>query len=284
MDRQLPLFTFDAEELKKVSDTENEPQEGESDFSKYIVYVDESGDHSLNSIDEKYPVFVLSLCIFHKRHYSEVVVPALEKFKFNYFGHDQVVLHENEIRKRIGVFNIFKNKEHQGMFINDLADIIEFSNFIIISATIDKLKLKAGLSTNAYDIALKICIDRLYEFFIEKGQESKKTFIVFESRGTKEDSELELEFRRICDGRNKHGLILPFDIIFSDKKVMSSGLQLADLVARPIGLHTLRPDQPNRAFGILKNKFFCRGGRNKLGVDYKGVGLNIYPQKSEKPR
>ena len=106
-----------------------------------------------------------------------------------------------------------------------------------------------------------------------------------ECRGNKEDDELELEFRRICDGNNRLNKTLPFEIIFSDKKVMSSGLQLADLVARPIGLNTLKPQQPNKAFEILKEKFFCDGGRTNLGQDYKGVGMKIYPPpKSEKPR
>ena len=40
-------------------------------FSDYVVYVDESGDHSLERIDPDYPVFVLALCVFHKRHYAE---------------------------------------------------------------------------------------------------------------------------------------------------------------------------------------------------------------------
>lgn len=35
-------------------------------FSDYIVYVDESGDHSLDSINSEYPLFVLSFCIFRK--------------------------------------------------------------------------------------------------------------------------------------------------------------------------------------------------------------------------
>ena len=29
-------------------------------FSKYVVYVDESGDHGLKNIDPNYPVFVLA--------------------------------------------------------------------------------------------------------------------------------------------------------------------------------------------------------------------------------
>ena len=35
-------------------------------FSNYIVFVDESGDHSLTSIDPQFPVFSLSFCIVRK--------------------------------------------------------------------------------------------------------------------------------------------------------------------------------------------------------------------------
>jgi len=66
---------------------------------------------------------------------------------------------------------------------------------------------------------------------------------------------------------------------------MSTGLQLADLVARPIGLKTLGPTQENRAFDVLKRKFYCDGGRDKAGQGYEGVGMKIYPTpESEKPR
>lgn len=281
---QLPLFDFDETNLEIV--TRHKPETlSETDFSKYIVYVDESGDHSLQSIDDNYPIFVLAFCVFHKRHYSEVIVSALEKFKFNHFGHDQVVLHENEIRRRKGAFNIFQNREHHQHFTNQLTEIIEFSKFILISATIDKRELKQNVEDNAYHIALGLCMESLHEFLTEKEQQGKKTHIVVECRGDKEDRDLELEFRRICDGNNRFNKSLPFEIIFSDKKVMSSGLQLADLVARPIGLHTLRPEQPNRAFDVLKEKFYCNGGRDKLGKDFEGVGMKVYPTpKSEKPR
>lgn len=281
---QLPLFQFDKEILTSV-----EPQQqtdSESSFNRYIIYVDESGDHSLQSIDENYPVFVLAFCIFDKRHYSEMIVPALEKFKFNHFGHDQVVLHENEIRRRKPPFNFFKHKAHYHSFLGGLTDIIKTSNFILISATIDKRELRRQeASENAYHIALGLCMEALHEFLQEKGEATKKTHIIVECRGNKEDKELELEFRRICDGNNRMGISLPFDILFADKKVMSSGLQLADLVARPIGLKTLRPGQENRAFDVLKKKFYCDGGRKSAGEGFEGVGMTIFPApKSEKPR
>jgi hypothetical protein len=62
-------------------------------------------------------------------------------------------------------------------------------------------------------------------------------------------------------------------------------LQLADLVARPVGLSVLRPNQENRAFDVLKRKFFCSGGRDKVGEGFENWGLKIYPvPESERPR
>lgn len=283
---QLPLFEFDDENLEKIRGRRSTTDTQESEFSKYIVYVDESGDHSLTSIDKTYPIFVLAFCVFHKRHYSEVIVPALQKFKFNHFGHDQVVLHENEIRRRKGLFNRFRNADHQQAFLNELTQIIEFSNFVLISATIDKRELgKQSTDDNAYHIALGLCMETLHQFLSEKNEHTRKTHVVVECRGNQEDKELELEFRRICDGNNRLNQILPFEILFADKKVMSSGLQLADLVARPIGLITLRPNQPNRTFETLKYKFYCEGGRDCTGKGYEGFGMQIFPAvKSEKPR
>lgn len=201
------------------------PSHDERRFGKYIVFVDESGDHSLTSVDEKYPVFVLAFCVFHKRHYSEVIVPALEKFKFNHFGHDQIVLHENEIRKEKGVFNIFTSKQARVTFLAELTSIIADSNFILISCTIDKRRIvRPDEDANPYHIALGFCMETLHAFLEEKGEHKNETHVVVESRGNKEDKELELEFRRVCDGANQLGMKLPFTILFSDKKAMSSGL------------------------------------------------------------
>lgn len=293
-DQQLPLFDLEVvpPSVQAMPDAGSSlhPTSAvmpESPYSKYIVYVDESGDHGMQTIDEQYPLFVLAFCVFHKRHYSEQVVSALEKFKFNHFGHDQVVLHENDIRKEKGAFNSFRSREQKTRFLDDLTDIIERSNFILISCVIDKrsLRKRADADSNLYHVALGFCLEILHNFLQEKQQHEKKTHVVVECRGRKEDNELELEFRRFCDGNNRLAMPLPFDILFADKKAMSSGLQLADLVARPIGLSVLRPEQENRAFDVLKRKFYCDGGREQVGKGYEDFGLKIYPSpESEKPR
>jgi hypothetical protein len=257
-------------------------------FSDYVVYVDESGDHSLVSIDAGYPVFVLALCIFHKRHYAEKIIPAVEKLKFNYFGHDSVVLHENEIRKQKGQFAFLSHRPTRGAFMAQLSSIMEASNFILIACVVDKARLSRsdGAGSHPYHIALDLCLRALREFLVEKNQENLRTHVLVECRGKKEDAELELEFRRICDGDNAGGRQLPFDIVFADKKTNLAGLQRADLVARPVGLNYLRPRQTNQAFDLMKRKFkfYCDGGRGGVRVGYEGVGLLVYPtQKAKSP-
>lgn len=250
----------------------------DSKFSDFVVYVDESGDHNLKSVDQGYPIFVLAFCIFHKRHYSTVVVPKLQKLKFEYFGHDLVVLHEHEIRKEKGDFNIFKAKSERDSFVGRLTDIIGLSNFVLASCVIKKNEIVgAGSADNPYDIALKYCLETLYDFVEEKGQQELQTHVVVEQRGRKEDADLELEFRRICDGENKYRTAFPFKIRMASKAANSAGLQLADLVARPIGRHILDPAQQNRAFDVLEKKFYCAGGREAVASDYIGYGLKCFP-------
>lgn len=240
-------------------------------FSDYIIYVDESGDHSLTSINNDYPIFVLAFCIFDKKSYSLNAVTKLKKFKFKHFGHDMVILHENEIRRDKGAFKKLKSKERKSNFLSELTSIIDEEDFTIIATVIKKDELYS-YTNSPYDIALKYCLERAYKFLQEKGQDNKTTHVVVEQRGKKEDEELELEFRRICDGDNYPNIQLPFDIILANKMSNSAGLQLADLVARPIGLKVLKPELENRAYEIIKTKFH----KNGFGT-FEGVGLKNFP-------
>lgn len=127
---QLYLFDNSVENKKEID-------KSTPIFSEYIVYVDESGDHSMVSIDDSYPVFVLSLCIFNKKYYSRAVVSAVEEFKFRNFGHDIVILHERDIRKETGQFR-FSGAKEKNQFLGALSKIIEASKFILITAVINK--------------------------------------------------------------------------------------------------------------------------------------------------
>ena len=112
----------------------------------------------------------------------------------------------------------------------------------------------------------------MFHFLSGQGQAEQRTPVIVECRGRKEDKELELTFRRYCDITNAHSRPLPLDIVMVPKASNSAGLQLADLIARPVGVHHLRPEQPNRAFDIIQTKLH----RNNVGQT-DGFGLLRVP-------
>lgn len=226
--------------------------------SDFIVYVDESGDHSLASINPRYPLFVLSMCVLHKMTYTQHIAPALRRLKFRTFGHDMVVLHESDIRKRTGAFARL-GREVCSAFLGSLTDLIDQADFEIVAVAIDKVKLRQDgqTSIHAYHLALSSALEHLFIALRQKDQDNCVVHVVCEARGAKEDSQLGQEFIRMCEKAGYADRAIRFELVIADKKANSEGLQLADLTARPIGLSVLRPDQPNRAAAIVARKLQC---------------------------
>lgn len=233
------------------------------DFSDFIVYADESGDHGMVSIDPQYPVFALTFCVMRKDEYVGAVVPAMQRFKFGIWGHDSVVLHEHEIRKSFGPFGVLRtDRALRTRFFDELNALMDAAPMKIFASVIDKEKHRAKYANpwNPYEIALHFCMERLQAMMNRFEQHGKTVHVVFESRGAKEDAELELEFRRIASNQSHWGYRrhdfsrFDFQPVFIPKAANASGLQLADLTARPIALSRLRPGQPNRAFEIIEPK------------------------------
>lgn len=241
-------------------------------FSDYIVYVDESGDHAMGaSIDKSFPIFVLAFCIFKKDEYANTAIPEMKKLKFKYFGHDIVNLHEREIRKAKNKFSFLVNAELRESFFCDLNKMIETSPFTVISTVIRKNEMLCQ-TKNPYNLAMQFCLERLYKYLKSKGESGKTVHIIFERRGENEDKNLELEFRRIVAKGNLDGATYPFEIEFATKQTNSAGLQLADMVARPIGISILHPNQKNRAYRIIEKKIH----KDKFGAK-DGYGLKVFP-------
>jgi hypothetical protein len=241
--------------------------------SDYIVFVDESGDHNLTSINDRFPAFVLAFCVISFAAYNEVVAPAVRKLKFALFGHDCVVLHEHDIRKREGAYSAVSNEKRTEL-MQALSRIVREADMTIIAVAIDKKRHKAKYvrPIHPYDLAMRFGLERLNGYLYERGQHQKLTHVICEARGATEDRNLELEFRRVCDGLNQRGQRFCLDIVIASKKLNSEGLQLADLVARPIGLHVIRPDQPNQAWDVIESKLLTDRSGN-----YVGRGLKVFP-------
>lgn len=245
-----------------------------ANFGDYVVYVDESGDHSLTEIDPDYPVFVLAFCIFRVDHYIDEIVPKTQELKFDFFGHDMVVLHEREIRKSQPPFDILLNQDVRKRFMGQFRRLMERADFTIVAVVIDKRRLKrrVGSDANPYHVALEFGLERVFFELQSRRQVGKTTHVIFEGRGKKEDRDLELEFRRIMDSTALDGMAQTLEFLCANKQANSSGLQLADMVARPIGTHWLYPDQPNRAWDTLEPKI----RRSPEGI-IERWGYKVYP-------
>jgi len=242
-------------------------------YSDFVVFVDESGDHSLTSIDPRYPMFVLSFCAFRKTVYNHQVAPALRALKFATFGHDMVVLHESEMRRGKGGFLRMPLTVREP-FMAVLTGIIAAADFQLIAVAIDKRRLAQTREPerHAYHFAMEHGLRSLFALLSEAGQHGTLTHVICEARGAQEDMALELEFRRMCDRAAYVRQGINLEIVIADKKANSEGLQLADLTARPIGLSVLRPNQPNRAMEVLESKFYRDKHGGKLGA-----GLWVLP-------
>lgn len=242
-------------------------------FDDYIVFVDESGDHGMETIDPSYPMFVLAFCIFEKEVYAERTMPAVARFKFRHFGHEQVILHETDIRKNRGPFTLLRDPNRRDAFFTDLNALMAGAEFTLVASAIRKLEHRARYAEppHPYHVAMAFGLERVYLELKDRGCRGGTTNLLFERRGAKEDAELEAAFVQIC-ARNATGKVLPFASVMCDKRCNSPGLQLADLVARPIGRKLLDPAQPNRAYDILSTKF----RRDRRG-DERGWGLKVFP-------
>lgn len=227
--------------------------------SDYIVFADESGDHGLVSVDPQFPVFALVFVIMRKDDYLNQVLIPFEQLKFQIWGHDQVIFHESDIRKERGDFALLRTdrKLREGFF-KSLNDIIAAADFKIVASVIDKPKLKVRYNDpfNPYEIALLFSMERTLKYLASQLQASNTCHLLLEARGKTEDNELELELLRILANQSSWGYRTVdfsdsnFRHRFLDKKSNCSGLQLADLVVRPM--------QPNRAFEILAPKIYER--------------------------
>ena len=89
-----------------------------------------------------------------------------------------VILHESDIRIGDGYFSNF-SKEVKDNFLGSLTKIIKNQDFTVITAIIDKNKLKTQYvdSFNPYYLAMEFCLERLYLFLQEKQNTNKGNYI-----------------------------------------------------------------------------------------------------------
>ena len=224
----------------------------------WVVHADESGSPALHRVDLEFPVFVVAFCLSKMSDYAQKIVPAVTELKLKHFGHDAVVLHEYDIRRGKPPF-AFGSEDANRVFMEDLADCIAATPVRFAAALIDKRKVPATLAPwlDGYGVCLTHGIGQVAGILGDEGvgvSGATAVPIVAESRGKQEDRRVLEAFAVLNEAGEMRKRELEFELVIAEKALNLPGLQLADLAAHPIARHYLEPQQPIRAWDVIRDK------------------------------
>jgi hypothetical protein len=138
-----------------------------------VVYLDETGDHSLEREDKDFPVFALVMMVCDQDVYRDTLVPLVNRLKFDYFGHECVIIHSRDIRKAQNDFGFLTDPEKRQPFYERINEIMATPGYDLIAAVIRKQEQKAKYgqhAANPYDLALTFALERLLPLLEAEGQ------------------------------------------------------------------------------------------------------------------
>lgn len=241
------------------------------------MFLDESGDHSLEKIDQSYPMFVLAGCIFDFDYYFNIAEKQIDRLKQEFFGKTNVILRSYDIRKQRGDFCGLVDRNKREEFYTALGKLIAGLEFKIIAAAIrkDQLKSRYPFPNNPYHICFQFILERSAMFL---GKTKEKLMFKIESRETHNDQKLSQVYESFRHAKSR--FLSPaeireklIDLSFNQKTQNIAGMQLADLVAYPIGRWCLDKAKANKTFSLIETKLHCKSGSNT----YLNYGLKIFP-------
>lgn len=242
---------------------------------KYYLFIDESGDHGLKTIDTSFPVFLLCGVLVSEDEFS-MINNNVNTIKLKYWNNKNVILHSRDIRKCNNEFKILFDLEVKEQFYKDINSILTLSNYKIISSAINKIgfiKKYGKLENDVYEIALSFILERTI-FCLDEFRNCTSLEIIIEKRGKKEDAKLANHLNKLYQigtyfidvDRMKKYVIKH---IFLEKRENNNGLQVSDLLAYPIAKKIIFPQGINISYEEIKSKFYMKNG--------KRYGLKVFP-------
>src|SRR5688500_10583181 len=103
-----------------------------------VMFLDESGDHSLTAIDPQYPVFVLGGITVDRAYAEGELEQRVRQFKQDLFGRDDIILHTADIVRSKGPFSIMRHAHFRERFYEGLNALMRSIQFQVIACVIKK--------------------------------------------------------------------------------------------------------------------------------------------------
>lgn len=225
---------------------------------QYRLYLDESGDHRYQNLDDvSYRYLTLLGCVFDRGveylRMSRLMEEIKKEFWPNADPDKPVIFHRADMVRRYGPFRIFNDPAVRQHFDERLMELLTVPIYTIICVTIDKQGHKERYvhSDHPYAYLLRVMLER-YALFLS--DISSVGDVMAESRHT-EDAHLKRVYRHIwTDGTTfRHAdlfqkRLTSREIKIEPKSQNVAGLQLADLLAHPFKQRILSARRINDNF------------------------------------
>lgn len=253
--------------------------------NKCRIFIDECGSHFLAD-DSEFAAFVLAAVIVPDADY-----PRLEeqwkRWKNDCLGSSDKLIHEPNIRRCSGPFYKFKRKSaKRAAVFQSLRELLTELDFAAIACVLNRTEyvaqfglgsLDKSLPSHPYLMTLDFLMERLV-MVLETQFGGARGHVVAEARGPLEDALLQYEYVRLqLDGTSYIAAAwfrqqLEPGIEFQTKKDNCTGLQLADLLARPCGEKVCAPSSTPAHWPEFREKL-CLGEETAHSI----LGLKVIP-------
>lgn len=242
-----------------------------------VLFLDESGDHSLEVIDPQYPLFILGGIIVDVAYAKGEMTEKLNQFKRDLLGDESLILHTADmVRNRKG-FNQLAQPDYRERFYRELNALLADLDYRIVACAIrkDAHLSRYGLAAiDPYHLSLEVLVER---FCYEVGDRVDGGVIVAEKRHRILDRQLRLAWLALKTGGTRYVQAVQVakrmkGLALRGKEHNIAGLQVADLVVTPIG-RALLGKTSLVDYELIRSRFRC----NWRG-EYDGTGLVVLPK------
>ncbi|HEY1682116.1 MAG TPA: DUF3800 domain-containing protein [Candidatus Tumulicola sp.] len=252
------------------------------------VYIDECGTHSLMA-KEEFGAFCLAGVIVRDKD-LEAFEAKWKHWKLENLGAELRKVHEPDVRRRTGSFWLGKDTARQDKVIASLSEVLGELDYTAIACVLHREKyleqygddvMDASLPRHGYLMTVHFLAERV-AMALQHQFGGAKARLILESRGPKEDALIQYEFARLfLDGT---AYLAPGyfrrqffpGLEFKSKDDHVTGLEIADLVARPCADKVLDPRSDPARWQDVRKKL-CQGQGTKHSI----LGLKVVPWAAE---
>lgn len=258
-------------------------REGEQ-IPRFYLFLDECGSPSARVMETEFPVFALCGVVISEANLHAIDV-KWKNWKIRTTGVDDDRIHEPDVRKFRRRFHR-ASQEEKDIIDESLSEILGDFDFHCIAAVIDLRELSEQYPTGRVDdflprscylMAIDFIMERFVHFLRVAG-DSGRGSVIAESRETKEDVLVNYEYVRLqkegtqfVSESDFRWYLAPY-MQFLRKSANSTGLQIADIAARPLAEKILDPSSLPKRWDVISSKLY--DGTKGRPESY---GLKVFP-------